>query len=59
MSYSLNSLYQAAGTSKQAFHQRLDRQLRRQAYVHQLVPLITQIRADHPTMGCRDMYYLL
>lgn len=45
--------------SKQSLHQRLDRELRHQSYQHQLLFLIYQIRADNPSMGARDMYYLL
>lgn len=59
MNISLNRLYQALGISKQAFHQRLERQLKQQYYHHQLLFLVYEIRSDHPTMGVRDMYYLL
>lgn len=57
MSCSLNTLYRVIGISKQAVHQRMDRQLREQAYEHQLLFLVYQLREDHPTMGCRDIYY--
>jgi len=57
--YSLNTLYKSLGATKQAFHQRLDRQFRLRDYEHQLLFLIYELRAEHPTMGCRDMYYLL
>ena len=59
MSVSLNTMYLAIGVSKQSFHQSLERRLRTQAYEHQLLFLIYQIREDHPTMGCRDMYHKL
>lgn len=59
MGLSLNRLYKALGISKQAFHQRLNRQIQEQSYLHQLLFLIYEVRADHPTMGVRDMYYLL
>lgn len=59
MSSSLNELYRAIGVSKQAFHQRMNRRLREHAYVHQLLYLIYELRKDHPTMGCRDMYHYL
>jgi transposase InsO family protein len=45
------------GISKQSFHQYHDRlyvRLQEEAF---LVNLIEEIRHDHPTMGCRDMYY--
>ena len=59
MESGLNRLYRALGISKQSFHQRLSRQLKQQSYHHQLLFLVYQIRAEHPTMGARDMYYLL
>lgn len=57
MSHSLNKLYRAIGVSKQAFHQKLDRQMKDHAYEHQLLYLVYEIRKDHPTMACRYMYY--
>lgn len=59
MNWSLNSLYRAVGVSKQAFHQRMDRWLNEKAYEHQLLFLIYEVRENHPTMGCRDMWYLI
>lgn len=59
MGLSLNRLYSVLGVSKQAFHQRLARQLKQRSYHHQLLFLVYETRADHPTMGVRDMYYLL
>lgn len=59
MKGSLNNLYSAIDISKQSFHQRMNRKLREQAYAHQLLYLIYELRKDHPTMGCRDMYYCL
>jgi hypothetical protein len=59
MDQSLNRLYRTLGISKQAFHQRLNRQLQEESYHHQLLFLVYEVRADHPTMGVRDMYYLL
>lgn len=59
MNYSLNQFYRAIGISKQALHQRLDRELKEQSYQHQLLFLIHELRENHPTMGVRDMYFLL
>lgn len=59
MGQSLNQLYRTLGISKQAFHQRLNRQIQEESYYHQLLFLVYEVRADHPTMGVRDMYYLL
>ena len=53
----MNKLFGAMGISKQSFHQyhnRLLLSLQEEAYV---VKLINEIRRDHPTMGCRDMYF--
>lgn len=59
MNQSLNRLYWILGISKQAFHQRLNRQATEESHHHQLLFLVYEIRSDHPTMGVRDMYYLL
>lgn len=59
MNSSLNNLYCVLGTSRQSFHQRLNRMLRQQELTANLLPLIHQIRADHPTLSCRAMYYKL
>lgn len=53
----MNALFRATGISKQSFHQyhnRLLLRLQEEAYLCKVVELI---REDHPTMGCRDMYY--
>jgi putative transposase len=55
----MNSLYKSIGISKQSFHQRMDRLSKAISEQKQLLLLIHQIRDDHPTMGCRDMYYKL
>lgn len=59
MNQSLNELYRVLGISKQTFHQRLKRQANEESYHHQLLFLVYEVRADHPTMGVRDMYHLL
>lgn len=59
MNYSLNSLYEAIGISKQSFHQRMNRMLNQQAYEHQLLFLVYEVRENHPTMNSRDMWYLI
>lgn len=53
----MNQLFRAVGISKQSFHQhhnRLHLKLQEEAY---LDLIIQDIRQDHPTMGCRDMYF--
>ncbi len=55
----MNTLYKSIGISKQSFHQKMDRMNQIVSEQKQLLLLIYQIREDHPTMGCRDMYYKL
>lgn len=55
----MNRLYKSVGVSKQAFHQKMDRELIIRSEQQQLLILIYQIREDHPTMGIRDMYFKL
>lgn len=43
--------------SKQAVHQLLDRRMQTAEINAYLKEIILQIRADHPTMSCRTMYY--
>lgn len=53
----MNALYSATGISKQSFHQYHNRilvRLQEEAYLCKIIELI---RKDHPTMGCRDMYF--
>ena len=59
MSCSLNELYRLSGTSRQGFHQLLNRMLREREMRGNLLPLVYQIRSDHPTLSCRAMYYKL
>jgi hypothetical protein len=47
------------GLTKQAFHQHLDRQLKMYEEQQQLIPMILEIRTDHPRMGSREMYRLI
>ena len=56
---SLNKLYRALRISKQAFHKRYARQVYQQEMKEQLLPIIMQIRDDHPRMAAREMYYML
>lgn len=50
-------MYRSIGISKQAFHQGLKRRRSSQEEVLYLREIIRQIRDDHPTMCCRDMYF--
>ena len=55
----LNDLYRIAGISKQGFHQYLDKQLFVMEEQQQLLPVIAQIRADHPRLSVRRMYLMV
>ena len=57
LSCSLNLFYDSIGQTKQSFHQMLNRRLKMSEEVSYLIPIINQIRRDHPTMSCRAMYY--
>lgn len=59
LGYSLNKLYKSIGISKQAFHQYTNRSFEEKSIESQLLHLVYKIREDHPTMGLRDMYYML
>lgn len=52
----MNQLYRAIGTSKQNIHQRLERQLALEEEQTLLLPLMHQIREDHPAMGAKMLY---
>jgi transposase InsO family protein len=55
----MNSLYRVLGTSKQAFHQYLNKQMLVLEEQQQLLPIINQIRADHPRLSVRRMYIMI
>ena len=54
----MNQVYRAMGISKQGFHQHLDRYLEMLEEQEQLMPVIDEIRRDHPQMSARIMYGL-
>lgn len=55
----MNQLFSTLGISKQAFHQYHDRIKARLSIEADLRIIIMQIRKDHPTMGCRDLYHMI
>jgi len=55
----MNDLYRVTGISKQGFHQYLDKHLLMLEEQQQLLPVITQIRADHPRLSVRQMYRMV
>jgi len=46
-------------TSKQNLHQLIERRMHYDEQIGYLSKLIVEIRADHPTLSCRAMYYKL
>lgn len=52
----MNQLYKAIGTTKQNIHQRLDCYLVMEEEKAILLPVMRQIREDHPGMGAKMMY---
>lgn len=59
MRYSLNMLYEAVGIRKQSFHEWMENQIKIKNLYAQMIPLIEQIRKEHPRMSSRVMYHLL
>jgi len=55
----LNGLFEVLGISKQSFHQMLKRRKYKNEEQQQLIPLIDEIRIDHPRMSAKDMYIKL
>ena len=55
----MNQMYKSMNISKQSFHQYHNRLIIRMEQEAYLSNIIRQVRADHPTMGCRDMYYFI
>lgn len=56
LAYSLNTLYQAVGISKQAFHQRQKHAESVSARLKTLEVLVLEIRKDHPVMALRTIH---
>ena len=55
----MNDVYQAMGTSRQAFHQRLNRWMLLEEEKRQLLPVIAEIRARCQKLSCRNIYKML
>lgn len=52
-------LFKVVGISKQSFYQMLSRRKYKYEEQEQLIPLINEIRIDHPRMSARDIYLKL
>lgn len=55
----MSSLFEVLGISKQSFYQMLKRRKYKYEEQEQLLPLIREIRKDHPRMSARDIYLKL
>lgn len=55
----MNSLFEVLSISKQSFYQMLKRRKYKHEEQEQLIPLINEIRIDHPRMSARDIYLKL
>ena len=55
----MNRVYHYLGYSKQAFHQKLERQLREEEHFLLLLPIIRELREEHPGVAARELYLIL
>jgi transposase InsO family protein len=57
VSYSLNSIYNAIGITKQGFAKQRKRNKSYKEEESYIINIVLQVRKDHPTMNCRDIYF--
>lgn len=55
----MKGLFEVLGISKQSFHQMLKRRRNKLEEQEQLIPLINEVRHNHPRMSARDIYLKL
>jgi putative transposase len=55
----MNQIFRYLDMSKQSFHQKLDRQLHMQEQLRSMLPIIEQLRQEHPGMSVRQFYHIL
>ncbi len=55
----MNQVYRYIGYSKQAFHQKMDRQQQETAEALLLLPIIEELRQEHPGVAARELYRML
>lgn len=55
----MSNLFEVLSISKQSFYQMLSRRKYKYEEQEQLIPLINEIRRDHPRMSARDIYLKL
>lgn len=54
----MSRVYSYINSSRQAFHQKLDRQLRRLEYEAYLRPILQDLRIEHPGVAARQLYLI-
>lgn len=55
----MNQVYKYIGYSKQAFHQKMDRKLQEQEEQLLLLPIIAELRQEHPGVAAKQLYLIL
>jgi len=55
----MNQVFRYTGYSKQAFHQKMDRMLLEREQELLLLPIIAELRAEHPGVAARQLYLIL
>jgi putative transposase len=55
----MNQIYRYIGYSKQSFHQKMDRQLQETEQAMLLLPIIEELRQEHPGVSARKLYLIL
>lgn len=55
----MNEVYRYIGYSKQAFHQKMNRKLLEHEQELLLVPIIEELRGEHPGVAARQLYEIL
>lgn len=55
----MNQVYRYLGYTKQAFHQKMDRALQQREYELLLLPIIGELREEHPGVAARQLYTIL
>lgn len=55
----MNQVFRYTGYSKQAFHQQMNRRLLDQQQQVLLLPIITELRLEHPGVSARQLYLIL
>ena len=55
----MNQIFRYLGYSKQAFHQKIDRKLQVEEQKTLLLPIIQELREEHPGVAARELYNIL